>query len=105
MPKPRLLRAIGNLFAAKRPAKAKAAKPKAVRAEPRTIALAITGCLLRRDLMTRSPHLWTFPAFILLAHLPMWTESRRLLPAIPCLIALAVAGMEAIAARRAKLGT
>ena len=69
------------------------------------IALAMTGCLLRRDLMTRSPHLWTFPAFILLAHLPMWTESRRLLPAIPCLIALAVAGMEAIAARRAKLGT
>ena len=43
MPKPRLLRAIGNLFAAKRPAKAKTAKPKAVRAEPRTIALAITG--------------------------------------------------------------
>ena len=69
------------------------------------IALAMTGCWLRRDRLTRCPHLWTFPAFILLAHLPMWTEARRLLPAIPCLIALAVAGMEAIAARRAKLGT
>lgn len=47
------------------------------------VLLAVFACLRSRSLLVETVHIWFFPLFVLVSHLPMWVEARRLIPAIP----------------------
>lgn len=54
------------------------------------IALALWGVWIGRHWLTNRPHLWLFPAYLAMVHLPLWVETRYFLPAFP-LVAVWVA--------------
>ncbi len=53
------------------------------------LLLVAAGAYSIRTSLALYPHIWMFPLFLALVHLPMWTESRYLLPASPLMCVFA----------------
>jgi len=61
-----------------------------------TFASAICGIVLERRRLVSLSHIILFPVFLSLIHLPMWIESRYMLPMMPLVLILAARGIEGL---------
>ncbi len=63
------------------------------------VGLSIFACFRLRRELAATVHIWSFPLFLMVSHLPMWVEVRRLVPAIPELTILSAVAIEIILRR------